>query len=234
MTAPVTADCTGGTIQNTTGPGILLTNTSNISITRLRLINSGNDGVQGTNVTGFSLSSSFLDSNGNALNENGLDFGDSSSVTPDGLHGTGSITNSTVQNSYYNGVSIRNNSGIALTSFNITGSQFRANAANGDANDSVFMEAGGTANMAISVSGSFFASIEGDHFQTAALNSGILNVNFTNNTLTGGHSTPLGQGITINAATGVPGWNGRIDYDINGNNITGRSLERCQRRSRYL
>ncbi|MBK7318041.1 hypothetical protein [Candidatus Villigracilis affinis] len=82
------------------------------------------------------------------------------------------------------------------------------------------MEAGGTANMAISVSGSFFASIEGDHFQTAALNSGILNVNFTNNTLTGGHSTPLGQGITINAATGVPGWNGRIDYDINGNNIT--------------
>ncbi len=220
---PVTADCTGGTIQSSTGPGIVLNNAQNISLIRMRVINGGNDGLQGTNVTGFSLISSLFDNNGNALNENGLDFGDSSSTTPNGLHGTGVITNSTVQNSYYNGVSIRNLDGVALTSFTVTGSQFRSLPANGDSNDSVFMEAGGTANMAISVTGSFFASIEGDHFQAAALNSGTLNVNLTNNTLTGGHSTPLGQGITINAATGVAfgGYTGRIDYDINGNNITG-------------
>ncbi|MGQ0800600.1 MAG: Ig-like domain-containing protein [Pseudomarimonas sp.] len=223
VVAPVVADCTGGTIQNTSGPGLVLTNTSAVSLTRMRIINSGDDGIQGTNVTGFSLISSLLDNNGNAINESGMDFGDTTSITPDGLHGTGGITNSTVQNSYYNGLSIRNNGGTALTSFAVTGSQFRANAANGDANDNLFIEAGGTANMAMAVSGSLFASTEGDHIQAAALNAGSVNVGITNNTLTGGHSTPLGQGITINAATGVAfgGWTGRIDYDVNGNNITG-------------
>jgi hypothetical protein len=221
VTAPATADCTGGTIQASSGPGIVLTDTSNVSLTRMRVINGGNDGVQATNVTGFSLISSLVDNNGNALNENGIDFGDSSSGTPNGLHGTGVITNSAILNSYHRGVSIRNSGGAALTSFNVTGSQFRANAANGDADDNFLFEAMGTASLATSVTGSHFASTEGDHFQAAASVSGTLTVNLVNNTLVGGHSTPLGQGITINAATGVPGWNGRIDYDINGNNITG-------------
>ncbi|MEH6873643.1 MAG: Ig-like domain-containing protein [Candidatus Competibacter sp.] len=220
-TAPVTADCTGGTIQSTTGPGIVLTSTSNVSLTRIRVINSGDDGIQGTNVTGFTLASSLLDGNGNALNENSIDFGDTSSITPNGLHGTGSITNSTIRNAYHRNVAIRNLDGAALTAFSITGSQFRQNPSNGDADDNILMEALGTANMALSVTGSHFSSTEGDHIQTAGVNSGTLNVNITNNTFTGGHSTPLGQGITISAATGVPGWNGRIDYDVNGNHITG-------------
>ncbi len=220
-TAPVTADCTGGTIQSTTGPGIVLTSTSNVSLTRIRVINSGDDGIQGTNVTGFTLASSLLDGNGNALNENSIDFGDTSSITPNGLHGTGSITNSTIRNAYHRNVAIRNFGGAALTAFSITGSQFRQTPSNGDADDNILMEALGTANMALSVTGSHFSSTEGDHIQTAGVNSGTLNVNITNNTFTGGHSTPLGQGITISAATGVPGWNGRIDYDVNGNHITG-------------
>ena len=221
VTAPVTADCTGGTIQNSTGSGIVLTNANSVNLKRLWLRTSGDDGIKATNVTGFTMTSSFVDGNGNALNESSLDFGGAGVVGPDGLHGTGSITNSTIQNGYYDNITLRNSGGVALTAFTVTGSQFRFNPANGDASDNILFEAGGTANMAISVSGSFFASTEGDHFQAAALNSGTLNVNFTNNTLTGGHSTPLGQGITINAATGVPGWSGRVDYDINGNNITG-------------
>ena len=46
---------TGGTIQSTTGLRIVLTSTSNVSLTRIRVINSGDDGIQGTNVTGFTL-----------------------------------------------------------------------------------------------------------------------------------------------------------------------------------
>ena len=224
VTAPVTGDCTGGTIQNSTGPGIVLNNAANIVLTRMQIVGSGDDGVRGTNVTDFSLISSFFNNNGNAINECGIDFGDTSSVTPDGLHGTGAITNSTIQNSYYNGASFRNSGGTALTSFTVSGSQFRSLPTNGDSNDNLFVEAGGTASMALSVSGSHFSSIEGDHIQAAALNSGTLsNVAITNNTLTGGHTTALGQGITINAATGVAlgGWTGRIDYDVNGNNIQG-------------
>ena len=223
VTAPVTADCTGGTIQASTGPGIILTSTTNTSLTRMRITGGGDDGIQGTNVTGFTMASSFVQDNGNAINESGLDFGDTASLTPDGLHGTGSITNSTVQNSYYNGLSVRNFNGTALTSFNITGSQFRASAANGDANDNVFVEASGTASITTSASGNFFASTEGDHFQAGALDSGDLNITLTGNTFTGGHSTALGQGITINAATGVAfgGYSGTVTYDINGNSIIG-------------
>lgn len=219
VTSPVVADCTGGTIQASTGPGVLLTATSSVSLTRMQITGGGDDGVRGTNVSGFSLISSFINNNGNAIHESGLDFGDTSSLTPDGLHGTAVVTNSTIQNSYYNGLSVRNNGGAPLTALTITGSQFRAAAANGDANDSLFMESIGTADMAMTATGSFFASVEGDHIQAAAANSGDLNVVLTNNTLTGGHGTPLGQGITINAATGVPGWNGTVAYDINGNNI---------------
>lgn len=219
VTAPVVADCTGGTIQNSTGPGIVLTNTNNVSLTRMRVINGGNDGVQGTNVTGFTLASSFFDENGDDIHESGVDFGETSGTTPNGLHGTCSVTNSTIRYSYYNGFSVRNFNGPALTSCNITGSQFRANPADPSPNDSVFFEASGTNSIATTITGNHFSSQEGDHIQTNGVNSGSLNVGITNNTFTGGHLTPLGQGITIAAATGVPGWNGRIDYDVNGNNI---------------
>jgi hypothetical protein len=47
---------------------------------------------------------------------------------------------------------------------------------------------------------------------------------FSSNTLTGGHATALGQGITINAATGVPGYNGAVDYNIDNNTINGSIL----------
>ncbi|MGH9027489.1 MAG: hypothetical protein ACRDWD_15440 [Acidimicrobiia bacterium] len=53
------------------------------------------------------------------------------------------------------------------------------------------------------------------------MNSGVLNVIFSGNTLSGGHAAPLGQGITINAATGVPGYLGSVSYDIDGNTING-------------
>ena len=222
-TAPSAADCSGGTIQNSTGTGILLAGTSNVSVTRMRVTGSGGDGIGGTNVTGFTLANSLVEGNGNAVQEANVDFGGVGGVSPDGLHGTGSITNSTVRDAFEHNVAVRNSGGTPLTAFNVTGSQFSNVSANAASDDGIQFEAGGTANMTASVTGSFFAANRGDHFQAAALNSGTMNVTFTNNTLTGGHATALGQGITINAATGVAfgGYSGRIDYDVNGNNIQG-------------
>ncbi|MGH8580902.1 MAG: hypothetical protein ACREVK_12565, partial [Gammaproteobacteria bacterium] len=45
----------GGTIQNTTGPGILLSNAAGISLARMIIQNGGDDGIRGTTVTGFTL-----------------------------------------------------------------------------------------------------------------------------------------------------------------------------------
>jgi hypothetical protein len=208
-------------IQNTTGAGIVLSSTRDVSLTRIRVANGGNDGIQGTSVTNFTLASSLIEDNGNAVAEAGLDFGDVADTTPDGLFGTASITNSTIRDSFERNVSVRNQNGsLSLT---VTGSQFTNVSANLGSDDGILVDMVGTASVTVNAQGNYFAANRGDHFQAAGSNSATLNVTFKNNTLTGGHSTALGQGITINAATGVAfgGYTGRIDYDVDGNNIQG-------------
>jgi hypothetical protein len=78
--------------------------------------------------------------------------------------------------------------------------------------------------MTINVSSSTFTANRGDHFQASGANSAVVNITFSGNTLTGGHATALGQGITINAATGVPGYNGTVNYTISNNSINGAIL----------
>jgi hypothetical protein len=221
ITAAAPADCTGGVIQNSTGPGIILNTTRNVSLTRVRVAGSGDDGIQGTSVTNFTLASALIENNGNTVAEANLDFGGVSDTTPDGLFGTAGITNSTIRNSSEKVVSIRNQNG--MLSLTVTGSQFTNTSANTGSDDGLILDAVQTASMTVNVQNSYFAANRGDHFQAAASNSAVLNVTFKNNTLTGGHSTALGQGITINAATGVAfgGYSGRVDYDIDGNNIQG-------------
>lgn len=226
VSGPVTGDCTGGTIQNTTGAAIVLTNTANVALTRVWIRNAADDGIQGTNVTGFALTSSLVENNGTSPGHANLDFGNMSSVTPDGLHGSGGIVNSTVRDGFARNLSVRNLDGAPLTSFDVTGTQIASNSTIVQGDDGILVEALGTANMAIDVEGSYFAAHRGDHFQAAGVNSGTLSVNFKNNTLAGGHTTALGQGITINAATGVAfgGYTGTIDYDVDGNTINGAIL----------
>ena len=218
-TAPNIADCTGGTIQSTTGAGIALSNTTNVSLTRVRVTGGGDDGIRGTNVTNFTLASSLIESNGNATGEANIDFGDVNDTTPDGLFGTASITSSTIRNAFEHNASIRNQNGTL--SITVTDSQFTNISANTQSSDGLVFDEVQTANVTINVQDCYFAANRADHFQASGSNSAVLNVTFKNNTLTGGHTTALGQGITINAATGVAfgGYTGRIDYDVDGNNI---------------
>ncbi|MGH8491252.1 MAG: hypothetical protein ACREXS_20910, partial [Gammaproteobacteria bacterium] len=157
-----------------------------------------------------------LQNNGNAIGafnagDNGLDFTN--------LLGTASISSSTITGSFHNNIIIRNSSGT-LSGLTVTGATISNNVSATDG-DGFLFEASGTANMSVNVSGSAFSAHQGDHFQAAALNSGVLNVVFSGNTLSGGHAAALGQGITINAATGVPGYLGSLSYDIDGNTING-------------
>jgi hypothetical protein len=207
----------GGTIQRTTGPGISLTSTSNVSLSWMNVQNGGDDGIRGSNVTGFTLDRSTLSANGNAAGESGLDFA--------GLFGTASITNSTITGSAEDNAVIRNSSGT-LSSLTVTGSTFSSNSSIG--NDGLLIDLTGTANVTASVSSSTFTANRGDHFQGTAANSAVLNVTFSGNTLTGGHATALGQGITINAATAVPGFSGAVTYTLSNNSINGAILNAIQ------
>ncbi|MBE1205073.1 inverse autotransporter beta domain-containing protein [Aminobacter carboxidus] len=209
----------GGTIQNSTGTGVLLTSTQSVNLGYMNILNSADDGIGGTSVTDFALNRSTLTNNGNAIGDAGIDFGGVGTVSPNGLFGTASITNSTITTSYEKNVSIRNSNGtLALT---VSNSTFSNTSAKVDSDDGLFLEAGGTATITANVTNNTFTANRGDHFQAAALNSGNLNIKFTGNTLNGGHATALGQGITINAATGVPGYAGTVNYDIDNNSING-------------
>jgi large repetitive protein len=92
--APVTADCTGGTIQATTGAGILLTSTDNVSLARVYVLNSGTDGIKALDVNGFMLTRSFITDDSGAAGDRGIEIGDFSTGTP--VSGTITISDSTI------------------------------------------------------------------------------------------------------------------------------------------
>ncbi len=227
--APVTADCTGGSILSSTDAGVILTNATNVSLTRMRIANGANDGIRGDRVNGFALASSLVDANGAVGSGNlfnNLDFGQDVSGGQAvsqfvGLTGTVNITNSTIRNGALRNVLVRNNdSGGGTMNLTMTGSVIAGNADNAS-DDGVLVVSAGSANMNATMTGNVFTANKGDHFQIAASNSGDFNVTFRNNTMTGGHPTALGQGITLGAATGVPGYNGSGIYDVDGNVFNG-------------
>ncbi len=207
----------GGTIQKTTGPGISLASTSNVSLSWMNVQNGGDDGIRGTSVTNFTIDRGLISGNGNAAGEAGMDF--------TSLLGSASITNTTVTGSAEDNVVIRNSSGT-LNPLTVTGSTFSSNSTIG--NDGLLCDATGTASVTINVTSSTFTANRGDHFQASAANTANLAITFSGNTLTGGHPSPLGQGITINAATAVPGYNGAVTYTISNNSINGAILNAIQ------
>jgi uncharacterized repeat protein (TIGR01451 family) len=119
ITAPNTADCTGGEIQGTTGNGISLTNTRNVSLTRMWIHTTGLSGIDGTTTTNFTFANGLIEKSG--LNDaltpvtatadvSNIAFNDvSSGVT--NLSGTVSITRSTLRNAFYHGINIYNENG---------------------------------------------------------------------------------------------------------------------------
>jgi hypothetical protein len=92
--APVTADCTGGTIQASGGAGVSLTNTTGTSLTRMHILNSGSDGIFVSDVNGFTLANSFVTDGSGAAGDRGIEMGDFSTGTP--VDGTITISNSTL------------------------------------------------------------------------------------------------------------------------------------------
>jgi hypothetical protein len=209
-----TPTCSGGRIQNSTGVGVSLSNTRNPSLTRMRIDGGGNHGIGGNTVDGLSLSNVLVQNNGNAVNENGIDMV--------ALTGVATLSNSTITGSATNNISVRNSAGN-LSAFNATALNVSGNDTT-IGNDGILFDLTGTAVVVASITSSNFASHKGDHLQFAAANSAGGSITFTGNTLSGGHPSPLGQGITLNAATGVPGYSGSIDYVISNNSINGSIL----------
>ena len=146
----------GGTIQQTTGVGVLLSATRGISLTSIVVQNAGNDGIRGQGVQDFSLVDSSLNTNGNAAAENGLQFGEASGTVP-GITGTLILTNTNISGSAGNNVHIRNTAGT-LTAMTITGGGFHNLNDTTGANAFLFEMSGTATTVAATISNAAFTN----------------------------------------------------------------------------
>jgi hypothetical protein len=138
VTAPVTADCTGGEIQSTTSHGISLTNTRNVALTRMWIHNTTLSGIDGTTTTNFTFANGFIEKSGinnsdipttGVADISNIAFNDISTGVLN-LSGVVSITNSTFLKAFYHGIDIYNESGAGgagtISNLTLTGNAFNS------------------------------------------------------------------------------------------------------------
>jgi hypothetical protein len=219
------ATCAGGAIQNSTGAAISLTNTRNVSFTELYILNGATHGIFGTTLadaTGgaqptFELRNSFLESPGDGDNESALYF-DSPGVA--NITGRMVVSNTTIQNFEDVGVHVGNNAGtvdIDLTNLAIHN--------NSDTNgeEGVDVEAQGTANIALDVSGGTFTDLEGGGFNVfVSSGSGVIDLNIDGATITGTggpDNFPTPPAITLSAEGG----SSAMTFDLTNSSIVDSS-----------
>ncbi len=217
------ATCTGGTISNKTGAdsntqgtGIYVNNTSNVSITRMKLNDFSNYAVRGTSVTNFTMNNCFIDG------VNGSNAGaDEGTIIFDGLLGTSSFSGDTIKGGFEDNFRIRNSSGTSNVT--IDSCTIRDTSTGVSGNDNLIIEPSGTATVTAHVTNNTFAATNGDHFQTSTTNSATLNIVFTGNFYSGGGGiNALGQGITISG--GNIGSTEHVNFNISNNGTVGNPL----------
>ena len=149
------AGCSGGSIVNKSGntDGITLNSTTNLSLSHMNVSSNTRNGIYGTGVDGFKLSQCRFVSNADQVSpdEAGIYFVDSTG-TDGGAHDT-TFDDLLVQNSYENNVIIRNTSGT-IANLAVGTSLFSNNGSSTQAGSDFFVDAGGTSNVTVNVTGS--------------------------------------------------------------------------------
>ncbi|MDQ3145887.1 MAG: cadherin domain-containing protein [Actinomycetota bacterium] len=197
--------CSGGTIQNTTGDGISLASTRDVSLSNLRVKDTGRHGIAGTAVTNLSLSNSIVESPGNADDEDGIHF---ATLGANNLSGAASFQNVAVTGMEENGLYIRNESGtLALT---VSDSSF----SNSLREDGILLETFGTSSLTALVQNSTFSGLASDGFKANA-NAGTLNVTAQGNAFTG-CSVACFSNPSDNAISFVSAGSATMKYTIGG------------------
>jgi hypothetical protein len=111
----------GGTIANTSGPGISLEGTTSPSFAWMVVQSTGGSGIRGTGVVNFTLAGSTVTGSGSAADDANLDFfANAAPGTENNLSGAVSITGNTLSAPRHHNVDIQNWSGT-IGSLNISG-----------------------------------------------------------------------------------------------------------------
>jgi len=221
-TSTVGGDASGGTIRNTTGDAVSLTNTTSPSFTNVTIQGTSmgsltGSGVRGTQVTNFTFKNGtinnvghFPDTTNSFAGESDLRFDTQVAGTENNLSGAVTITNNVLNNALTDGVRIFNFNGT-ISDLNISGNSLTSGTTTGASGNSK-----GT-GINVQILGS------------AATVSNLTKATIANNTIAnfpggagievqGGNANTSGNGGTV----GTPG-NVTNVVSITGNNIHGQS-----------
>jgi hypothetical protein len=196
-TAATEADCTGGTIQASTGDGISLASTAAPSFTRVNLKNNLGSGIKATGVSGLTVSNSRIVNNADTagISEAGISL---TNVT-----GTTAIGSSTVRDSFEDNIHWNISSGSGTV--NVTNSTVGPTDALG--NSGIEIVGTSTGGGTLGVTGSTFAGNNAQGIGSSMTDSSTLTLNVGTSTFTD-NNIAVAIAVTADADT---------TFDVNGN-----------------
>jgi hypothetical protein len=205
----------GGTIQNSTGSGIMLTNTYNVALTNLDITTTGVHGIFGSIVTNLDLTRVRITDAGNAADENGIFLQNLRGTAAEGLDSR--FDSVTITGAADAGIDIANSTATAsgdtsnpdlLTIVNSTISNSGVLGLLAQTSDTA-------GNLRIDMSGSTLTN-NASRGVAANASNGNLQLN-----LTGGNQlVPGGGGTQFVGVAGTATGNGQLFFNITGNTIT--------------
>ena len=171
-----TPTCSGGSIQSSTGAGILIaTSAQSINLNSMKIQNSGTRGIQTTGVNGFTLDNSIVTDSAGTATDDGLNMANTS--------GTLTISNSAIANAPHNGMTV-DNFNTNMTAFNFTNNTISCAAgqpcqpSGSIGNDGLLLVMRGTSVLPSGVvSGSTFSGVRAVGVQIQTNDTGRIGVN---------------------------------------------------------
>jgi hypothetical protein len=197
----------GVDISGSLAHGIALAGNSSATIRVTNVQSSGDDGINGANVSALGLTTVAVLANGNAVGDNGIEI--------NGLFGTSSINSSEVSGSFDNNVQIANSSGtLALSGSNNT----IRNTSNAAGNTGFSVLASGSASMTATITNTSFNGNRTIAARGDAAGTSVLNFSITGSQFTAGTSgNPRGnQAIEVTASATA-----NVTFAVDNNIITG-------------
>lgn len=217
----------GGTIQNTTGDGVSLTDTQNVSLSNMVISDNAGSGIQGLRVNGVVLNRITLNSNASSNTDAGILFNE---LIGDATHVT-TFSNLVVSNSFTHNVQVIN-SGGNLTNLVVSASTFSNDGSSNNAGSNFIFEAdgagvAGTPTMKLTVDGSTFTGnnaypgpgvIPGTGLFVVA-NDGTVNAHIGETT--GNTFNNLNNGINLTQSSNAGlGTGGNLNFTVRNNTVT--------------
>jgi VCBS repeat-containing protein len=205
VTAPNSADCTGGVIQHETGTdgsttsgiGIYLNNTGSVSLNRMWLHDFDNFGIFGSSVSGLTISNSLFNGS-NGTNQNGSGEG---AVYVFGLSGAASVSNSFFSGGAFDSFHVENDVSQVLNRITFEGDNF-GDTLNATSGSALFMQADCSATLKATIDTSVFTAARANNVNVSIRAQTtddlvVSNSQFSNsdpNQVSGGSNLAIGAG----------------------------------------